>query len=165
MEEIKSDFICDKYKINSNETVKSSSSAKKTLNVKGETIHKTSKLIKDEIEYIENILNQSNINKYFHYIDKNISIQKKFEFHDQKKIHLLNIQHQILDLQLSQFAESIFHVYKNNSMNYRLEMDSSDDLPNIELSHDLYIKFTTLRDTSNFILSYDKALKSHNSHG
>jgi hypothetical protein len=118
------------------------------------------KEISKEIDNIESIIKNTNLEHMIYQLNKRLISEHKFL--NPPHIHLQNIKNQIRDLSLAQFAESIIYVYKNNiTKTYQLELDNSYDLPNIELSEAAYKKLIAFRDSSNFILSYDKALKSH----
>lgn len=65
-------------------------------------------------------------------------------------------------LSLVQFAESIIHISTNQDRSkYLVTLDDTDDLPQIELNKASYDSLLKLRDTSNFILSYDKTVNTH----
>ncbi len=118
------------------------------------------KEISQEIVKIESIIKNTHLELMIQQLNSRLVSDHKFL--NPPHIHLQNIRNQIRDLSLAQFAESIIYVYKNNAKKtYQLKLDNSYDLPNIELSEVAYKKLTSFRDSSNFILSYDKALKSH----
>lgn len=90
---------------------------------------------------------------------------------EQKEILLLNIENQIVNLELAQYAESVTKIErvleeensskklnnKNLNKNYvRLSCDPSDNLPSLILSYDHYKRLFAFRDSSNFLFSLDR---------
>lgn len=142
--------------------------SKKSVSKQGKSPN-NEKFILDEIEYLESILSKCNLDKFVYFIDKKMRNEQSLMssssinnlLRNENQIHLSILESQIKDLHLTQFAESIKYSYRNiNNGNVYLVLDESDDLPSIEVTYELFQKLNSFRDSSNFILSYDKALKS-----
>eukprot|EP00340_Litonotus_pictus_P007056 CAMPEP_0170520382 /NCGR_PEP_ID=MMETSP0209-20121228/5665_1 /TAXON_ID=665100 ORGANISM="Litonotus pictus, Strain P1" /NCGR_SAMPLE_ID=MMETSP0209 /ASSEMBLY_ACC=CAM_ASM_000301 /LENGTH=616 /DNA_ID=CAMNT_0010806651 /DNA_START=253 /DNA_END=2103 /DNA_ORIENTATION=- len=78
---------------------------------------------------------------------------------DNKQVLLKNLQNQIVQLELAQYAESVttIETSKKNKSIIRVSCDPSDRLPSITFSHSDYLYLFKFRDSSNFLFSLDKS--------
>ena len=77
-------------------------------------------------------------------------------------LSIVNLQKQIKSLQITQFSESIFNVYKSSSLKqyFYIKLDKTEKYPDLQLNEESFRRLISYRDSSNFILSYDKPLSS-----
>lgn len=114
-------------------------------------------LIEFEIDFIKSLLKNSKIEKLVEFIDSKLKQEKDSQPRNHSNALLLNIVYQIESLQLAQIAESIasVHCFQDKSK-YLITLDETENLPKIEVNEVSYRLLLKYRDSSNFIISYDK---------
>lgn len=115
--------------------------------------------ISGEIRYIENILLKEFSDEYLQKLIDSRLQEEQLLNNNQRQVLLQNIQNQIINLEMAQYAESITKVesLKKQYNCYRLSCDPSDKLPAIKVTIEEYKHLLKFRDSSNFLFSLDKS--------
>lgn len=123
-------------------------------NIKDENIY-------SEIYRIYKFLTEEfNSQSFAKQIAHKINLVKDVNSENNLSIILKNLQTQIINLELSQYAESVIKVEKSPNGLYRLSCHLGDKRSTIIVSKDEYFRLFRYRDSSNFLFSNDKS-QSH----